>query len=92
MRKKTAVMEDRESATSLPRTGDAPLMKPFEKKKARVEVNKAYKMYVGGAFVRSESGRYFQVESQPDHHDPDPDVVNVPRGSRFVVELPVRYA
>jgi len=27
----------------------------------RVTVNKAYKMYVGGAFIRSESGRYFQV-------------------------------
>ncbi|HEY5241050.1 MAG TPA: hypothetical protein VIJ22_06280, partial [Polyangiaceae bacterium] len=24
---------------------------------ARVSVNKAYKMYVGGAFIRSESGR-----------------------------------
>ncbi len=82
MSTKKTVVEDRESATALPRTGDAPLMKPFEKKKPRVEVNKAYKMYVGGAFVRSESGRYFQVASTPDHHDPDPDVVNVPRGSR----------
>jgi acyl-CoA reductase-like NAD-dependent aldehyde dehydrogenase len=27
----------------------------------RLNVRKAYKMYVGGAFVRSESGRYFQV-------------------------------
>ena len=25
-------------------------------------VAKAYKMYVGGAFVRSESGRYFQAQ------------------------------
>ena len=24
---------------------------------ARLRVNKAYKMYVGGAFIRSESGR-----------------------------------
>jgi delta 1-pyrroline-5-carboxylate dehydrogenase len=78
--KKTAVSE--ESATTLPRTGDAPLMKPFEKQKSRVRVNKAYKMYVGGAFVRSESGRYFQVAGAPDHEDPDPDVVNVPRGSK----------
>ena len=28
----------------------------------RLGVRKAYKMYVGGAFVRSESGRYFQVQ------------------------------
>ncbi|HTJ82027.1 MAG TPA: hypothetical protein VL400_09895, partial [Polyangiaceae bacterium] len=26
-----------------------------------LNVRKAYKMYVGGAFIRSESGRYFQV-------------------------------
>ncbi len=29
---------------------------------ARARVQKAYKNYVGGAFVRSESGRYFQVK------------------------------
>jgi acyl-CoA reductase-like NAD-dependent aldehyde dehydrogenase len=28
----------------------------------RLGVRKAYKMYVGGAFIRSESGRYFQVQ------------------------------
>ena len=38
---------------------------------ARLEVRKTYKLYVGGAFVRSESGRY-------DRHDDR----NVPRGSR----------
>ncbi len=27
----------------------------------RLNVRKAYKMFIGGAFVRSESGRYFQV-------------------------------
>lgn len=32
---------------------------------ARVPVRKAYKMYVGGAFVRSESGRYTQVSEAP---------------------------
>jgi acyl-CoA reductase-like NAD-dependent aldehyde dehydrogenase len=26
-----------------------------------IAIRKAYKMYVGGAFVRSESGRYWQV-------------------------------
>ncbi len=31
----------------------------------RVPVRKAYKMYVGGAFVRSESGRYTQVTEGP---------------------------
>ncbi len=48
----------------------------------RLGVNKAYKMYVGGAFVRSESGRYFQVTSSPLAQGADPEVVNVPRGSR----------
>jgi acyl-CoA reductase-like NAD-dependent aldehyde dehydrogenase len=46
---------------------------------ARVTVNKAYKMFVGGAFVRTESGRYFQVAGGP---SADPELVNVPRGSR----------
>jgi acyl-CoA reductase-like NAD-dependent aldehyde dehydrogenase len=49
--------------------------------RARVPVNKAYKMYVGGAFVRSESGRYVQTRGRADG-SADPDVVNVPRGSR----------
>ena len=68
----------------MPRTGDAPIMKPYDNAKvdARVRVNKAYKMFVGGAFVRSESGRYFQVQGAPEHEDADPDTVNVPRGSR----------
>ncbi len=46
----------------------------------RLRVAKAYKMYVGGAFVRSESGRYFQVESNVG--SADPEMVNIPRGSR----------
>jgi delta 1-pyrroline-5-carboxylate dehydrogenase len=49
---------------------------------ARVRINKAYKMYVGGAFVRSESGRYFQVKSARADGDADPETINVPRGSR----------
>jgi hypothetical protein len=49
---------------------------------ARVSVNKAYKMYVGGAFVRSESGRYFQSRGASVDGSADPGVVNVPRGSR----------
>ena len=39
---------------------------------ARVAVPKTYKLYVGGAFVRSESGR----------HDPVEGGLNVPRASR----------
>jgi acyl-CoA reductase-like NAD-dependent aldehyde dehydrogenase len=50
---------------------------------ARVTVNKAYKMYVGGAFVRSESGRYFQVrEPRTGSGSADPEYVNIPLGSR----------
>jgi acyl-CoA reductase-like NAD-dependent aldehyde dehydrogenase len=49
---------------------------------ARVAVNKAYKMFVGGAFVRSESGRCFQVTGTKLEGSADPDVVNIPRGSR----------
>lgn len=44
-------------------------------------VRKAYKMYVGGAFVRSESGRYFQVketEAAGEHGK----VENIPLASR----------
>ncbi len=46
----------------------------------RLRVAKAYKMFVGGEFVRSESGRYFQVKSGT--HEADPLTVNIPRGSR----------
>jgi acyl-CoA reductase-like NAD-dependent aldehyde dehydrogenase len=45
-------------------------------------VNKAYKMYVGGAFVRSESGHSLSVRGVRVAGSADPDVVNVPRGSR----------
>ncbi len=83
-KKKTATLEaDRESRPSVgPRSSEAPIMKAFTQRGPRVRVNKAYKMYVGGAFVRSESGRYVQVQSVPGHDDADPDTVNVPRGSR----------
>src|SRR5690349_8236303 len=67
--------------------GDASMVRAEGKASAgsRLGVNKAYKMYVGGAFVRSESGRYFQVKTNGaplEAHDADPDVVNIPRGSR----------
>lgn len=48
---------------------------------ARVTVNKAYKMYVNGAFIRSESGRYLQVSSVASV-GADPATINVPWGSR----------
>ena len=47
----------------------------------RLEVRKTYKLYMGGAFVRSESGRYDRVEGR-----------NVPRGSRKDVRDAVRAA
>jgi acyl-CoA reductase-like NAD-dependent aldehyde dehydrogenase len=43
----------------------------------RLSVRKTYKLYVGGAFVRSESGRYDRAMSGDDEH-----VANVPRASR----------
>ncbi len=48
----------------------------------RLRVAKAYKMYVGGAFVRSESGRYFQVADHSNADSADPEMVNIPLGSR----------
>ena len=48
---------------------------------SRLAVPKTYKLYVGGAFVRSESGRYDRVQDR-----------NVPRGSRKDVRDAVRAA
>ncbi len=80
--KKRVELADAPAAEAPRAVSDGALLRAYEEKKARLRVNKAYKMYVGGAFVRSESGRYFQVKGASDHEDPDPDVVNVPRGSR----------
>jgi acyl-CoA reductase-like NAD-dependent aldehyde dehydrogenase len=49
---------------------------------ARVSVRKTYKLFSGGEFVRSESGRSYQVEGS----------VNVPRASRKDVRDAVRAA
>lgn len=87
--------ETAERESVLPRsTNDAPIMKPYDSAKvqARVRVNKAYKMFVNGAFVRSESGRYFQVKNADGSEDADPDTVNVPRGSRKDVRDAVLHA
>jgi acyl-CoA reductase-like NAD-dependent aldehyde dehydrogenase len=56
--------------------------KPTNPTRTRLTVNRAYKMYVGGAFIRSESGRYFQVKTSGIVKGADPDVLNMPRGSR----------
>jgi acyl-CoA reductase-like NAD-dependent aldehyde dehydrogenase len=57
---------------------------------ARVEVRKTYKLYLGGEFVRSESGRAYQVYPRGDV-PPGPDV-NVPRGSRKDLRDAVKVA
>jgi acyl-CoA reductase-like NAD-dependent aldehyde dehydrogenase len=44
---------------------------------ARLNVRKTYKLYVGGAFARSESGRHDRALDADGEH-----VANVPRGSR----------
>ena len=44
---------------------------------ARLNVRKTYKLYIGGAFVRSESGRHDQALDHRGGH-----VANIPRGSR----------
>jgi acyl-CoA reductase-like NAD-dependent aldehyde dehydrogenase len=43
-----------------------------------IGIRKAYKMLIGGAFVRSESGRYTQVAESPESSSKE----NVPRASR----------
>ena len=43
---------------------------------SRLEVRKTYKLWIGGAFVRSESGRYDRADAG------DGRVVNIPRASR----------
>ena len=49
---------------------------------ARVDVRKTYKLYVGGEFVRSESGRAYRPDG----------VVNVPRSSRKDLRDAIRTA
>jgi acyl-CoA reductase-like NAD-dependent aldehyde dehydrogenase len=55
---------------------DAPKGQPFVAP-SRVGIRKAYKMLIGGAFVRSESGRYSQV----------PEVVEIGRASRGTASM-----
>jgi acyl-CoA reductase-like NAD-dependent aldehyde dehydrogenase len=55
---------------------------PARNGRGRVEVRKTYKLYVGGEFVRSESGRAYRPDG----------TVNVPRGSRKDLRDAVRAA
>jgi acyl-CoA reductase-like NAD-dependent aldehyde dehydrogenase len=51
----------------------------------RLPVRKTYKLWIGGAFVRSESGRYDHAPADRDAGAADRDaghVVNIPRASR----------
>ena len=83
-KKRSALEIETAAVDALRGTAEVALTKPWTKDKARVSVAKAYKMFVGGAFIRSESGRYFQVQGVNDgtNVDADPETVNVPRGSR----------
>jgi acyl-CoA reductase-like NAD-dependent aldehyde dehydrogenase len=66
---------------TLAAAASSPATRRTEGSRVRVRVNKAYKMYIGGAFVRSESGRYAQAVGESEG-SADPSTVNVPRGSR----------
>jgi acyl-CoA reductase-like NAD-dependent aldehyde dehydrogenase len=55
---------------------------PSKNNGSRVDVRKTYKQYVGGEFVRSESGRAYRPDG----------LVNVPRGSRKDLRDAVRAA
>lgn len=73
------------TTTAVSGGAEGSLTNPWTTEWPRVSVAKAYKMFVGGAFIRSESGRYFQVQGTNKsgvNVDPDPEVVNVPSGSR----------
>ena len=54
---------------------------------SRLPVVKTYKLYVGGAFARSESGRHAPAEDHEGNH-----VANAPRGTRKDVRDAVRAA
>jgi acyl-CoA reductase-like NAD-dependent aldehyde dehydrogenase len=49
---------------------------------ARLPVRKTYKLWIGGAFVRSESGRYDHGDADADGDGGSDGRVNIPRASR----------
>lgn len=74
---------NRVDVTTQSRDRELELTKAEVQSPTRLTIAKAYKMYVGGAFIRSESGRYFQVKGhRGEFSSADPEVVNVPWGSR----------
>jgi acyl-CoA reductase-like NAD-dependent aldehyde dehydrogenase len=48
----------------------------------RLAVRKTYKLFIGGSFVRSESGRYDRIEGERAASPASAGAVNIPRGSR----------
>jgi acyl-CoA reductase-like NAD-dependent aldehyde dehydrogenase len=62
-------------------------MSPAAPKDGRIDVRKTYKLYIGGAFPRSESGRSYVVSAA----DGTP-IANAPRGSRKDLRDAVRAA
>jgi len=49
---------------------------------SRLPIRKTYKLFIGGAFVRSESGRYDRIEGGASATAPSAGGVNIPRASR----------
>jgi acyl-CoA reductase-like NAD-dependent aldehyde dehydrogenase len=49
---------------------------------SRLRVRKTYKLFIGGAFVRSESGRYDRIDGDPAAAAAFAGGVNIPRASR----------
>jgi acyl-CoA reductase-like NAD-dependent aldehyde dehydrogenase len=71
-----------ECAPIVPQQAETPISRPAERARmSRLRVRKTYKLYIGGAFPRSESGRTFEAEGQ-----------NVARGSRKDARDAVRAA
>ena len=48
----------------------------------RLPVRKTYKLFIGGAFVRSESGRYDRIDLNDGIEGGTRGGFNIPRGSR----------
>src|SRR5439155_14313340 len=71
----------RASAARVACTGCCPTWSSTEVA-ARVEIRKTYKLYLGGDFVRSESGRSYRPQGS----------VNIPRASRKDLRDAVRAA
>src|SRR5690348_10018629 len=69
------------TADRKPKTADRKSKTGASRSDVALSIRKAFKMYVGGAFVRSESGRYFQV-SETKAKGESGTYENVPLGSR----------